>query len=71
MYLEQHHKDDAEGLEIMGARYTITMGPWQFLQPDISNIVHLAGLYCGDEDALSDLEADKKGGKIKQKPCDN
>ena len=26
MYLERHHKDDAEGLEIMGQRYSITLG---------------------------------------------
>ena len=60
-YLENNHKEDAaEGLEIMGKQYTITMGPWQFLQPDISNVVHLAGLYCGEEDALADLEQDKQ-----------
>ena len=66
-YLENNHQDDAEGLEIMGARYTITMGPWQFLQPDISNIVHLAGLYCGEEDALSNLEVDKRRRQDKAK----
>ena len=44
----------------MGKQYTITMGAWQFLQPDISNVVHLAGLYCGEEDALADLEQDKQ-----------
>ena len=59
-YLENNHKDDAEGLEIMGQRYSITLGCWQFLQPDISNIVHLAGLYCGEANAEANLEVDKQ-----------
>ena len=44
----------------MGQRYSITLGCWQFLQPDISNIIHLAGLYCGEEDAEANLEVDKQ-----------
>ena len=47
------------------ARYSFTMGPWQFLHPDISNIVHLAGLYCGDDDALATLDKDKERRKEK------
>lgn len=59
-YIRLNHANDAEGLEVLGQRYTITMGCWQFLTPDISNIIHLAGLRYGDEDALAELEIDKK-----------
>ena len=59
-YIRLNHSKDAEGLEVLGQKYTITMGCWQFLTPDISNIVHLAGLKLGDEDALDDLEEDKR-----------
>ena len=59
-YLKENHKDDAEGLEVLGKRMTITMGPFQFLSPDISNVIHLAGLQVGDSEALSNLEVDKQ-----------
>ena len=65
-YLVDNHKDDAEGLEIMGQRYTITMGPFQFLTPDISNIVHLSGLWSNCPDALRELDVDRKRRMLKK-----
>ena len=59
-YLKENHTDDAEGLEVLGKRMTITMGPFQFLSPNISNVIHLAGVQVGDSDALANLEADKE-----------
>ena len=59
-YLKANHQDDAEGLEILGVRYSITLNCWQFLRPDIANVVHLAGLQCGQDDAIAELEQDKK-----------
>lgn len=59
-YLKENHADDAEGLEVLGKRMTITMGPFQFLSPDISNVIHLAGLQAGCDTALQELEDDRK-----------
>ena len=66
-YLKQNHADDAEGLEVLGRRMTLTMGPFQFLRPDISNVIHLAGLQVGDPDALATLNQDKKRRESKKR----
>ena len=58
-YVRSSWDEDADALEVLGARYPITMGIWQFLRPDLSNLVHLDGLKCGEPDALAQLEQDK------------
>ena len=42
------------------------MGVWQF-RPDLKAIVFLAGLHCGQEDAVADLEKDKQRRQEKAK----
>ena len=59
-YLKANHKDDAEGLEVLGKRMTITMGAFQFLTPSIENVIHLAGLQVGDPDALASQGLEKQ-----------
>lgn len=67
-YLKAHHKDDAEGLEILGQRMTITMGCWQFLpETGINSVIHLAGLQSGDPDAIATLEVDKQRRQAKRR----
>ena len=66
-YLKQNHADDAEGLEVLDKKMTICLGPFQFLSPDIQNVIHLAGLQVGDPDALSNLEVDKQRRARKRK----
>ena len=36
------------------------MGVWQWLRPNLKAIAFLAGLQCGQEEAIADLEQDKK-----------
>ena len=58
-YVRNSWDEDADALEVLGAKYPITMGFWQFTRPDLQNIVHLDGLNCGEPDALAQLEQDK------------
>ena len=58
-YLKAHHASDSEGLEILGQTYSKVYGPFQFLTPDIQNVVYLAGLQLGDPDALASQAKDK------------
>ena len=64
-YIRMNHQESASGLDVLGQRYCITLNLWQFLNPNIANIIHLSGLSCGDEDALADLEIDKKRRQLK------
>lgn len=59
-YLKANSDNDAQGLEVLGTQYQKTMGVWQWLRPDLKAIVFLAGLQCGQEDAVADLEQDKQ-----------
>jgi len=65
-YIKENHQQDAEGLEIMGRRYTITMNCWQFLTPDIKNVVFLSGLKQCNPDALRELDVDRKRRMLKK-----
>nr|BDD45703.1 hypothetical protein 7 [bacterium] len=59
-YLKATVDNDAHGLEVLGTQYQKTMGVWQWLRPDLKAIVFLAGLQCGQDDAIADLEQDKQ-----------
>ena len=58
-YLKATADNDAHGLEVLGTFYPKTMSVWVWLRPDLKAIVFLAGLQCGKQDAVSELEADK------------
>ena len=59
-YLKATVDNDAHGLEVLGTFYPKTMSVWVWLRPDLKAIVFLAGLQCGQEDAVAELEQDKK-----------
>ena len=59
-YLQENHQEDSDGVDILGQRMCITLSVWQFLRPDIRNVVHLSGLRVGKEDAINELSKDKK-----------
>ena len=66
-YLKAHHASDSEGLEILGQTYSKVYGPFQFLTPDIQNVVYLAGLQLGHSNALEMQADDKKRRERKRK----
>ncbi len=56
----QDFERDMEPLEVMGKEFHRTMSVWVWLRPDIRAIVHLAGLYNNEPDALAAVELDKE-----------
>ena len=56
----QDFERDMEPLEVMGKEFHRTMSVWVWLRPDIRAIVHLAGLYNNEPDALAALELDRE-----------
>ena len=55
-YLKATVDNDAHGLEVLGTFYPKTMSIWVWLRPDLKAIVFLAGLQCGQEDAVAQQE---------------
>ena len=68
-YIIENHEDDSDGMEVFGKKMTVTMGCWQFLEPDLKAIVHLSGLKLGDPDALKTLDQDKRRRQAKAELC--
>ncbi len=58
-YVRNSWNEDEDALEVLGAKYPITMGFWQFTRPNLQNLVYLDGLNRGEPDALAALEADR------------
>ncbi len=58
-YVRNSWDEGADALEVLGAKYPITMGFWQFTRPDLQNLIYLDGLNRGEPDALASLEEDR------------
>lgn len=59
-YLRENCIVTDSGLDILGRTYPLTMGFWQWLRPDAKALIHLAGLYGGDPDAVASQEQDRQ-----------